>query len=145
MKPRLTLPILFVATCLQGGCLERRLLITSEPAGALVSVNDVEVGRTPVEADFTFYGDYDVVLTKDGFEPLRERKTARAPVWEYPPFDLVASAVPATIEKEVKWHFVLQPALETTQTSQELEAGMLERARAVRGQITVPEPAPQPQ
>lgn len=145
MNRCMTVASLLVVLGAMGGCLERRLLITSEPAGALVSVNDVEVGRTPVEADFTFYGDYDVVLTKDGYEPLRERKTARAPVWEYPPFDLVASAVPATIEKEVKWHFVMQPALETTQSPQELEAGMLERAKAVREQITVPEPAPQPQ
>jgi hypothetical protein len=44
------------------GCVERTISITSEPEGALVYLNDEEVGRTPVSVPFTFYGVYDVRL-----------------------------------------------------------------------------------
>jgi hypothetical protein len=41
-------PILLVGgMLLLAGCVERRLTITSEPSGALVTVNSKEVGRTP--------------------------------------------------------------------------------------------------
>ena len=42
------------------GCIERTISITSEPSGALVHLNDDEVGRTPLTVPFTFYGVYDV-------------------------------------------------------------------------------------
>lgn len=117
------------------GCLERRLLITSDPPGAAVSINDVDLGRTPVEADFTFYGEYDVQVLMDGYEPIREKRKISAPLYEYPPFDLAASAIPADIENNVKWHYVLSPALEVSQTKEEFEAGLLDRARSARGAL----------
>ena len=60
---------------------ERRVSITSEPSNAVVYVNDVEVGRTPVDADFTYYGSYDVRIDNEGFEPLRTKAVARAPIY----------------------------------------------------------------
>ncbi|MCC6676711.1 MAG: PEGA domain-containing protein [Phycisphaerales bacterium] len=123
------------------GCLERRLSITSEPPGALVWVNDVELGRTPVEADFTFYGEYDVRLQLDGYEPIQKRMTASQPLHEYPPFDLVAGALPVDFENVVKWHFDLQPALEQSQTPEEFEKGLLERARGTREKLVPAEEA----
>lgn len=47
------------------GCVERTITITSEPSGALVHLNDEEVGRTPLTVPFTFYGVYDVRLEMD--------------------------------------------------------------------------------
>lgn len=123
------------------GCLERRLNITSEPPGALVWVNDVELGRTPVEADFTFYGEYDVRVQLEGYEPIRRQMTASQPMYEYPPFDLVAGALPVDFENVVKWHFDLQPSLENTQTPEEFEKGLLERARGTREKLAPPEEA----
>lgn len=117
------------------GCLERRVSITSDPVGAIVFINDVELGRTPLEAEFTYYGEYDVRVEKPGYEPLRTHATASAPLYEYPPFDLVATAIPADIETVVPWHFVLQPALETTQTPEEFEKGILERAGVLRANV----------
>lgn len=123
-----------------GGCMSRRVSITSEPSGASVTVNDVEIGRTPVEADFTFYGVYDVLVSKDGFEPLRTKARARAPLYEYPPVDLAASATGA--EKVVRWHFALMPALERKLSPEEFERGLMERARALRDdRSTTPSPA----
>ncbi len=130
--------VIFIALTLAAtltGCLERRVSITSVPTGALVFINDVEVGRTPLEAEFTYYGEYDVRVEKDGFEPLRTVADATAPIYEYPPFDLVATAIPADFETVVPWHFVLQPTLETTLPAEELERGMMERAGALRARI----------
>lgn len=48
------------------GCIERLITVTSQPAGALVYLNDEEVGRTPVTVPFRFYGVYDVRLEHEG-------------------------------------------------------------------------------
>lgn len=124
------------------GCLERRVFITSEPAGALVYANDVELGRTPLEADFTYYGKYDVRVELEGYEPLRTVGKANTPIYEIPPLDLVSMAVPADIESEVRWHFVLAPALEKTMDPVQFENELLARARDLRAQLTATEPAP---
>lgn len=121
---------------LAGGCMSRRVSITSEPIGATVTVNDIEIGRTPVEADFTYYGVYDVLVTKDGFEPLRAKARAKAPLYEFPPVDLAASATNA--ERVVRWHFALTPALERKLTTEEFERGLMDRARTLRNEGTIP-------
>lgn len=115
---------------LAGGCSSRRISITSEPSGATVTVNDVEIGRTPVEADFTYYGVYDVLVTKEGFEPLRTKARASAPIYEYPPVDLATSVT--TVRSTVKWHFTLSPTLESTMSAEEFEKQLMDRARTLR-------------
>ncbi len=121
-----------------GGCLERRVSITTEPSGALVYANDVELGRTPLEADFTYYGKYDVRVEMEGYEPLRTRAAANAPIYEMPPFDLAAMAIPVDIETVIRWHFVLQPAAESQGDPREIEDGLMERARELRGMLGEP-------
>ena len=121
--------------CTLGGCLERKLQITSEPAGALCWVNDREVGVTPLELEFTYYGTYEVRLKKDGFEPLVTKARASQPVYEYPPLDLMATVVPAKIETNVKWHFVLEASKEMTQPKDEFETDLLKRAMELRGNV----------
>jgi hypothetical protein len=122
-----------------GGCLERQMTITSEPSGAMVWLNDVEVGRTPCETAFTYFGDYDVRVRLEGYEPLVERKTARQPVYEYPPLDLVATALPTKVKTEIKWHFVLEKSLESGQNKDAFEADLIKRAQELRGQVDRPE------
>lgn len=117
------------------GCVRRQLVITSEPSGAVVHVNDVEVGTTPVSVDFTYYGTYDVLLEKEGCEPLRTRKAAVAPIYEWPPFDLVANAIPASIDHKVRWHFTLEPSLESGGKPAMLERGLVERANLLKDRI----------
>ena len=97
-------------------------------AGALVFLNDVEIGTTPVEADFSYYGTYDVRLTKPGFEPLLTKAEARAPLYEYPPVDLAASALPR-IETKIRWHFVMQRSLEAEQEPEAFTRDLIERAK----------------
>ncbi len=116
-------------------------MVTSEPSGALVTVNDVEIGRTPVEAAFDSYGTYDVSLTLPGHEPIRTSAPADAPWYEFLGPDIVATALPTRVLTTVKWHFTLEPTLEATQSPEEFESGLIERARGLRTRLA---PAPSP-
>jgi hypothetical protein len=107
------------------GCMQRTIHISSEPSGAQVYLNDVEVGRTPVEVGFTYFGTYDVRLRKDGFEPLVTSAKTDAPMHEWPGFDLIAMAWPQGTETNIRWHFLLEP-------SDLDEDALLERARGFR-------------
>ena len=115
-----------------GGCLERRVSITSEPPGAVVTMNDVELGRTPVEADFTYYGVYDLRIEHEGYEPLRTTARASTPVYDYVPFDLAATAMPFTLKKVVPWHFELAASPELTLPPEQAQAELIERAKKLR-------------
>ena len=107
--------------------MQRTIRIESEPSGALVFLNDREVGRTPVEVGFTYYGVYDVRLTKEGFAPLMTSAEAETPVYELPVIDIVAGALfqPKT---RVEWFFELEAS--------EVDAdAVIARARALREQV----------
>ncbi len=47
------------------GCVTRTISVTSQPVGALVYLNDEEVGRTPLTVTHRFHGVYDVRLEAD--------------------------------------------------------------------------------
>jgi hypothetical protein len=120
------------------GCLTRRITITSNPSGATVWLNDAEVGRTPLSTDFIYYGDYDVRVKLEGYEPINQRMTAQAPIQEIPPFDLLAEAFPSKIDHQVKWHFDLVPALEASMPREQYEKELLERATDLSTKVERP-------
>jgi hypothetical protein len=136
--------LVVAAGLMTGGCAERRLSITSEPAGATVWVNDVEVGRTPVEANFTHYGMYDVRLRLDGYEPIATSAEAKAPWYEFVGADLITEAVPfggldgsgGGVMTRVAWNFAMRPALERTGDRAAFEADLLERAKALKSRLS---------
>ncbi len=132
-----TLGLLTLAGALPG-CLSRTMVITSNPPGATVFLNDVEVGRTPVEVEFEWYGVYDVRLRLEGYEPLVTGREARAPLHELPVIDFFTTLAPVRFRHRVEWHFDLTPSQERTLDSEALEAGLLERARETRGRVDVP-------
>jgi hypothetical protein len=88
-------------------------------------LNEREIGRTPVDVDFLFYGRYDVALQKDGFEPLLTSGNAVAPWWDNIPFDLFAEMWPGQSRVKISWHYQLE-------AQQDDSAGLLERARDLR-------------
>ncbi len=110
------------------GCVERTISITSDPAGALVYLNDEEIGRTPCEATFLHYGTYDVRIVKDGYEPFMGPAEAKAPLYDLPGPDLVADLLPVRLRSRVEWHFTLLPV-------QDDEAAMIDRARQLRARM----------
>lgn len=124
------------------GCVERTITITSEPAGALVYLNDREIGRTPVDVEFVHYGEYDVRLVLDGYEPQLTSGDANAPVWDLPGPDFVAEVLPLHFTSELNWHYVLEPV-------QDEPEALVDRARAIRSELeseplTADEPTPTP-
>jgi len=114
------------------GCVRRTISITSDPPGALVWVNEREVGRTPVEVEFLYYGTYDVRLRKEGFEPLLTSGDADAPLWDTFPLDLAAEAVPGEPHSRIAWHYLLVPLDEDQQS-------LLERAGSLRAEVAAAE------
>ena len=130
--------LIITTASLMGGCLKRTISITTEPPGALVWLNDVEVGRTPVESDFTFYGTFDVRINREGYEPILTKAEANAPVQELPGIDLVAEALPIRFNDMVRWHWVLTPVAERGQDQAKAEADVLARAQELRGQTVGP-------
>ncbi len=63
------------------------MTIRSNPPGALVYVDDYEIGATPVSADFIYYGKRKIRLVKDGYETLTVLQPIPTPWYEYPVLD----------------------------------------------------------
>jgi hypothetical protein len=114
-----------------GGCVRRTLTITSDPPGALVYLNDQEVGRTPLQRDFTWYGHYSVDLRHEGYQTVRTRRWLVAPWWQWPPFDLVAELLPLRLNDDRTMQFSLVPVAEDSADPQ----AMVSRAQALRDQL----------
>lgn len=119
------------------GCRTRTLEINSDPPGALVWLNDEQVGRTPLETDFVFYGEYDVRLHLDGYVPVSTHANAAAPLSEQPGIDFFTQPFPG--RSTTQWNFLLQPLPETLDQKGAEEAAYArakafrERAIAARG------------
>ncbi len=126
--PAVSLLLILLLLVSAGGCVQRTIEITSEPSGALVHLNDTEVGRTPLEVPFTFYGTYDVRLEREGYKPLWTKRKAKAPWWEYPGPDLLAEAVPG-LKSRVQWHFDLEKAPAPKDVDEDL---LLDHAQQLR-------------
>ena len=112
LPKRASLIPLILLVALPSGCVRRTIMITSEPPGVLVWVNDREVGRTPVDIDFEHYGVYDVRLELAGFEPMMTSGKASPPWWDGVGADFFAELVPADLHSEVHWHYDLAPLME---------------------------------
>ena len=80
---------LAAALCiLLSACLQRRLDIRSEPPGATVLVNGEEIGQTPVEWPFVYYGTVRVDLWSEGYRPVTAMVELTTPWYEWVPLDL---------------------------------------------------------
>src|SRR5205085_4017228 len=75
------------------GCVERRMLIVSDPPGATVFVNGENVGLSPASVPFTYYGKYDITCVRDGYETTTEKQPVRRPWYEFFPMDFVAEVL----------------------------------------------------
>ena len=100
------------AAIILGGCVERKLTINTQPQGALVVLNDEEIGTSPVTVSFEWYGDYDVRISKEGFETLKTHRNLKAPWYDNFPFDLFTWLNPERTVDEYEWTFELSPKKE---------------------------------
>lgn len=104
--------VLCVAIVIFAGCVERRLTINTQPQGALVVLNDEEIGASPVTVSFNWYGDYDVRISKEGFQTLKTHRKLKAPWHDKFPFDFFAMLNPKRTVDSYEWKFDLAPKQE---------------------------------
>ncbi|MFM8953991.1 MAG: PEGA domain-containing protein [Planctomycetaceae bacterium] len=144
-----------VAACaaLCAGCVQRRMTIRSNPPGALVYVDDYQLGTTPVSHDFVYYGTRKIRLVKDGYETLTVRQPFPLPWYQYFPLDFVTENIlPWEVRDERVIDLAMQPAAATPPESvvaraeqARLAAGSLPTAPAPQVVTPLPQPvAPQP-
>ena len=130
----------FVASLLLTGCVERKLVIRSEPEGALVYLDEEFRGVTPLEVPFTYYADPQIELRKPGFEAQRFLYDLRAPFYQWVPLDLFFEVVyPFTIVDERKIERTLRPAEPVLYADEATQEALLERAQETRDLLGDPE------
>jgi hypothetical protein len=78
------------------GCVRRRLNVRSNPPGALVYVDNQQIGATPCSVDFTYYGTREIRLIKPGYETLTVNQPIPTPWYQYPPLDFISENLVAT-------------------------------------------------
>ena len=100
--------ISLIVTITFSGCVERQLTINTKPKGALVVLNDEEIGQSPVTVSFEWYGDYEVRISKEGFETLKTHRELKGPWYDVFPFDFFAQILnPERIVDSYEWTFEL--------------------------------------
>ena len=105
--------ILLIALLAVSGCVERKLTIVTNPAGAQVFLNDEEIGVSPVTTSFNWYGDYNITIRKQGCETLQTHRKLEAPWYDLFPFDFVIGVLyPGRIIDSYEWSFDLKPQRE---------------------------------
>jgi len=120
---------LLVLTVL-AGCVERELTINTTPQGALVALNDEEIGVSPVTVNFKWYGDYCVRISKEGYETLNTNRELKGPWYDYFPFDFFAQIVnPNRIVDSYEWMFELSPRRQISPEE------LIQNARELRNQL----------
>lgn len=127
-RPGVAVLAAVAALGLAAGCVERTAKVRTNPPGAIVIVNDEEVGVSPVKFNFLWYGDYDIMIRKPGYETLKTHHRIEAPWWQYPPFDIVAETlIPSTIRDEHEL-----PTYELTPQAVPAAEELVERAQELR-------------
>ena len=139
------LVLVVVALISAAGCVQRRMTIRSNPPGALVYVDDYQIGTTPVSHDFVYYGTRKIRLVKDGYETLTVRQPFPIPWYEIFPLDFVTENLwPWEIRDERVVDLAMASA---AATPPEAVIARAEQTRLAAGSLPVPPPAqvaPQP-
>lgn len=98
-----------LALC-NSGCVRRRLTVRSNPPGALVYVDNQQIGTTPCGVDFTYYGTREIRLVKSGYETLTINQPIPTPWYELPGVDFVSeNLVPWRIRDDRVVSFNMSP------------------------------------
>lgn len=154
--PQLAAALAIVLTASQAGCVERRMIVRTNPPGALLYVDDYEIGTTPCATSFIYYGTRKIRLVKDGYETLVVNQPLPAPWYEYFPADFVAeNLVPGHIRDLRVLTYDLRPAipvpndqlrgradaLRDAVKAEQLSEGIVPKPRAVQ---PAPQLIPQP-
>ena len=114
------------------------MMIRSDPPGAVVYVDNYEIGTTPVATNFTYYGTRQIRLVKDGFETLTVMQPIRPPWYQIIPLDFIAeNLIPSEIRDQRTLNYQLAPQM-MVPTEQLLERAENLRASARLGGVVGP-------
>ncbi len=118
------LSVSIVAAC---GCVQRRMTIRSDPPGALVYIDDHEIGMTPISTPFTYYGKRKIRLVKDRYQTLTVTQNVPPPWYQVFPLDFICeNLIPGEIRDHRTFDYQLAPQMVTPPEQ------LLDRAEALR-------------
>jgi hypothetical protein len=142
VKPQRVLLSALAILALLTGCVERTLLLRSDPPGATVVVNGDEVGVAPAKLHFETYGTFEVVMSAPHCRRLRALVPVQPPWYEKLPFDFFAEILwPGSVLDEHLVTLKLEPLPEVETAG----AGLDERERQLQERVLGGAPAaPQP-
>ncbi|MHC4884233.1 MAG: PEGA domain-containing protein [Planctomycetota bacterium] len=123
------LALLFVA--LQG-CVTRELVITSEPSGAKVRINDTYEGTTPMRHRFTHYQVFGIRLEVEGYRPLYAEEHVVPPGYERPGVDFFAEVGPWHLHDRREFHYRLEKVVKPDNVDTVLQHAEAARERVQR-------------
>jgi hypothetical protein len=132
------------------GCVERRMTIRSNPPGALVYVDNVEIGTTPASHRFLYYGTREIRLVKAGYETLTVMQPIATPWYQIPPFDFVSdNLTPWEVRDERDFVYQMVPLRnvpteEIMSRAEQLRGSVLSTAPVANPSVVVPGPAAVP-
>ena len=120
------------------GCVQRRLIVKTQPEGAAVIVDRKPVGYSPVSVPFTYYGTREVQIEKDGYKPIRVQERID-PKWfnRFPVSFFSENFSPREIRDQRILDFQLQPKTITGENELLNRANDL-RLNVERGTIASP-------
>ena len=116
------------------GCVERALVVETDPPGAEVWMDGDLAGLSPVRIPFSHYGTREVVVVKGGYAITREIRSLETPWYERFPLDFFSENLwPWTLTAERYFVYILKP-----QTVDPEE--VLKRAEEMREKSQAPPP-----
>ena len=110
------------------------MTIRSDPPGALVLVDGKEIGYSPAQTDFTYYGTREIMLVKDGFETVTTMQKVRTPWYQVFPLDFVSdNLLPFKVTNRHEFNYRMRPQ-EIPPTNELIERASGLRLEAELGQ-----------
>ena len=113
----------------------RRITIKTDPPGALVYIDDQEIGVTPVSTSFTYYGTRKIQIVKDGYETVTVLREIKPPWYQIPGIDFVTeNLIRREFRDERLIQFKLVP-LKIRTTNELIQRGLELKQRARQGVV----------
>ena len=120
------------------GCVQRRLIVRSQPEGALVNIDNQAVGRTPVPVPYTYAGTREIQLEKDGYKTIKVRERIRPKWYDTFPLSFFSNNLALReIRDERVLDFQMEPRTQV-QENQLLDRANDLRTNVERGTVTAP-------
>ena len=126
MLLRLFLSILML---LLPGCIHRRVTIHSDPPGALAKVDGKVIGYTPASFDYTWYGEREIELLRDGYETQKRLIKFDSPWYQWLPWEFLSDNFAGTHIQDYR-----QVRIGMQHRQRDSSTDVLQRGRSLRSE-----------